>query len=234
MHEVTEHSPGAPRRNVALAPGLGLIFDLDGVIVDSMPVHERAWERYVASLGLAGSDVAVRMHGRRNDEIIRDLLGPDTAPHVIEEHGSAKERLYREMLGSRLASHLVPGVAGWLDRVAGAPLALATNAERANVDFVLDGAKLRSHFQVIVDGSQVPCPKPAPDVYLRVAAELGMPPRNCIVFEDSPVGVAAVLAAGMRVVGILTHAGSLAGTLFSAANFRDPSLALWLSLQEAD
>jgi beta-phosphoglucomutase len=199
-----------------------------------MPVHEQAWERYLELLGWAGSGVSVRMHGRRNDEIVRDLLGPDAAPHVIEEHGSAKERLYREMLGSCLASRLVPGIAGWLARVAGVPLALATNAERANVDFVLDGAELRSHFRVIVDGSQVPFPKPAPDVYLRAAAGLGVPPRNCIVFEDSSVGVAAALAAGMRVVGILTHPGPLAGTLFSAPDFRDPSLALWLSRQEAD
>jgi beta-phosphoglucomutase len=238
MHEVIELSPGpgpgAPPQTLTIAPGLGLIFDLDGVIVDSMPMHEQAWERYLALLGFDGSDIATRMHGRRNDEIVRDLLGQDAAAHVIEEHGAAKERLYREMLGSRLQAHLVPGITTWLERVAGAPVALATNAERANVDFVLDGANLRRHFQVIVDGSQVPRPKPAPDVYLKAASQLGIPPVNCIVFEDSPVGVAAALAAGMRVVGVWTHTEGLTGTQFSTTDFRNLSLDLWLSLQQAD
>jgi beta-phosphoglucomutase-like phosphatase (HAD superfamily) len=118
--------------------------------------------------------------------------------------------------------------------VTGVPVALATNAERANVDFVLDGTNLRSHFHVIVDGSQVPCPKPAPDVYLKAAAELGIAPANCVAFEDSLVGVTAARAAGMRVVGVLTHADELAGTVFAIPDFEDPSLGLWLSLQAAD
>jgi beta-phosphoglucomutase len=234
MRQVIETGRAAQSQTLSIAPGLGLIFDLDGVIVDSMPIHEQAWERYVKLLGFAGSDVATRMHGRRNDEIVRDLLGPDAFPHVVEKHGSAKEQLYREMLGDNLVSHLVPGITSWLGRVAGAPVAVATNAERANVDFILDGAHLRGYFQVIVDGSQVPHPKPAPDVYLRAASELGIHPANCIVFEDSPVGVTAALAAGMRVVGVLTHAEDLAGTRFSTADFRNPSLDLWLSRQQAD
>ena len=85
-------------------------------------------------------------------------------------HGAAKERVFREML-ARLRENLVAGIAEWLDHVEGAPIALATNAERANVDFTLDGAGLRRYFDVIVDGSEVARPKPAPDVYLR-AAEL--------------------------------------------------------------
>lgn len=234
MPEVSEQSRTSTPRTLTIAPGLGLIFDLDGVIVDSMPVHEQAWERYLGSLGYDGSDVASRMHGRSNDEIVRGFLGPEAAAHVVEEHGSAKEQLYREMLGDRLMSHLVPGIAAWLDRVAGAPVALATNAERANVDFVLDGADLRRYFHAIVDGWQVPRPKPAPDVYLRAAAELGVPPRRCVVFEDSPVGVQAARAAGMRVVGVLTHTRALEGTAFMITDFQDPSLDLWLSRQQAD
>jgi beta-phosphoglucomutase-like phosphatase (HAD superfamily) len=76
-------------------------------------------------------------------------------------------------------------------------------------------------------------PKPAPDVYLRAAELLNIPPRNCVVFEDSPVGVAAALTAGMRVVGVLTHS-SLSGVLFSVTSFLDPELDSWLSLQRAD
>ena len=127
--------------------------------------------------------------------------------------------------------HLVAGIAEWLEHVSGAPIALATNAERANVDFVLDGGGLRPYFGAIVDGSQVERPKPAPDVYLRAAELLELPPRNCIVFEDSPVGVAAAVAAGMRVVGVFTHATALDGIQFSIVNFLDARLDSWLSAQ---
>jgi len=199
-----------------------------------MPVHEMAWQRYLELLGIEASDLPSRMHGRRNDEIVRDFLGPEADPDEVFEHGAGKERLFRDLLRERLAEHLVPGVAAWLERAGQAPVALATNAERANIDFVLDGANLRPYFQTIVDGSQVPRPKPAPDVYLRAATELGVAPRNCIVFEDSPVGVAAARAAGMRVVGVLTHTSPLDGIALGVLDFMDPSLGRWLAAQRAE
>jgi beta-phosphoglucomutase family hydrolase len=223
----------AAQAGLRVAAGLALIFDLDGVIVDSMPVHELAWQRYLESLGFDGGDIPARMHGRRNDDIVRDFLGEAIDPHTVLAHGAAKERVFREMLRGRLLENLVPGIAGWLDHVEGAPMALATNAERANIDFTLDGAGLRDYFDVIVDGSEVAQPKPAPDVYLRAAKLLKTAPGNCIVFEDSPVGVAAAVAAGMRVVGVRTHPGPLDGILFSVANFLDPQLDGWLSAQRA-
>jgi beta-phosphoglucomutase len=218
---------------LALAPGLALIFDLDGVVVDSMPLHTLAWQRYLRSLGIQGNDVETRMHGRRNDEIVRDFLGADTDPATVFEHGAAKERLFREMMRDELEQHLVPGVKQLLERSSHAPVALATNAEPANVDFVLDGAGLRRYFRAIVDGTQVAHAKPAPDVYLRAASELRVPPRNCIVFEDSPVGVAAARAAGARVVGILTHSAPLAGVDFAVRDFLQPELEPWLHAQRA-
>lgn len=214
-----------------LAAGLGLIFDLDGVVIDSMPFHRLAWRRYLEVTGIGTSDSLASMHGQRNEEIVRGLLGPEADPQTVVEHGAAKERLYRDMLRERLQEHLVAGIPKWLAQVSSAPIALATNAERANVDFVLDGGNLRQYFDAIVDGSQVDRPKPAPDVYLRAAELLEIPPANCIVFEDSPVGVAAAAAAGMRVVGVLTHASTLDGIRFSIVNFLDPHLDSWLSAQ---
>jgi HAD superfamily hydrolase (TIGR01509 family) len=221
----------AGAETLPLASGLGLILDLDGVVVDSMPVHRLAWQSYVQSLGIDPANLADRMHGRRNDQIIREFLGPDADVHTVQEYGAAKERLFRNMLRGSLREHLVPGIAEWLDRAQGLPLALATNAERANLDFILDGAELRRYFQVLVDGSQVAHPKPAPDLYQRAAGELKIPPRNCIVFEDSPVGIAAARAAGARVVGILTHASSLADVDFSTSDFARTELDEWLSVQ---
>jgi beta-phosphoglucomutase len=214
-----------------LAPGLALIFDMDGVIVDSMPVHLEAWERYLESIGVTGSDVATRMHGRRNDEIVLDFLGETADVTSVFEHGAAKERQYREMMRERLSHHIVPGIREFLEHHRGAPAAVASNAERANIDFVLDEAGLREYFQVIVDGSQVAAAKPAPDVYLRAAQKLGVEPRNCIVFEDSPVGVAAARSAGMRVAGILTHSRKFDSIDIAAPNFLSPELDAWLSAQ---
>ena len=222
------------REKLHLTPGLGLIFDLDGVIIDSMPFHQRAWQRYLEVTGIGTGDSLDFMHGQRNEEIVRGLLGPEADLQTVIAHGAAKEQMYRDMLRERLGEHLVPGVAEWLAHVSGTPSALATNAERANVDFVLDGGRLRPYFDAIVDGSQVERPKPAPDVYLRAAELLELPPRNCIVFEDSPVGAAAAVAAGMRVVGVLTHASALDGIRFSIANFLDARLDSWLSAQSPE
>jgi beta-phosphoglucomutase len=222
------------REKLHLTPGLGLIFDLDGVIIDSMPFHQRAWQRYLEVTGIGSGESLDFMHGQRNEEIVRGLLGPEADLRTVMAHGAAKEQLYRDMLRERLGEHLVAGIREWLEHISGAPIALATNAERANVDFVLDGGRLRAYFDAIVDGSQVERPKPAPDVYLRAAELLGIPPRNCVVFEDSPVGVAAAASAGMRVVGVLTHATSLEGIRFSITNFWDLRLDSWLSAQRPE
>jgi beta-phosphoglucomutase family hydrolase len=224
---------GAVVSALRLAPGIALIFDLDGVLVDSMPVHTLAWQRYLQSLGVNGNHVETRMHGRRNDEIVRDFLGPGVTPSVVFEHGAAKERLFRELIGDELDQRLVPGVKQFLERAGGAPVGLATNAEPANVDFVLDGADLRRYFESIVDGTQVASAKPAPDVYLLAASRLGVAPANCVVFEDSPVGIEAARAAGTRVVGILSHGSPLEGVDLAVRDFLQPELEPWLSAQSA-
>ena len=210
---------------------LALIFDMDGVVIDSMPVHEIAWRKYLESLGVADEDLLARMHGRRNDEIVLDFLGPSADLHSVREHGAAKERLYRQLMRDQLEQQLVPGIRQFLLEASDFPVGLASNAERPNIDFVLDGAGIRAHFQAIVDGSQVQNPKPAPDVYLKAASELGVAPGNCIVFEDSPVGVAAARSAWMRVVGLLTHERSLQHVDLAVTDFLDPRLQLWLNEQ---
>jgi beta-phosphoglucomutase family hydrolase len=213
--------------------GLALILDLDGVVVDSTPVHALAWQRYLEELGIHKEELVSRMHGRRNDEIVREFVGAHLSAMQVFEHGAAKERLYREIMAPELMVSLVPGVIQFLDRAGALPVALATNAERANVDFVLDGACLRSRFRVVIDGSQVRNAKPAPDIYLLSARRLGIAPHNCIVFEDSSVGVAAARAAGMRVVGVLTHTEPLEGADLTIRDFLDPALEPWLAAQGA-
>ncbi|MDQ2947215.1 MAG: HAD family phosphatase [Acidobacteriota bacterium] len=189
--------------------GLALIFDLDGVVIDSMPMHLAAWESYLERLGIEHSDFGPKMHGRRNDDIVAEFIGGVLSSEEIFAHGAAKEALFREMMAAQIERHILPGLKDFLYSCASTPIGLASNAEPANVDFVLDGAGLRKHFHVIVDGHQVERPKPFPDVYLRAARLLGIDPKNCIVFEDSPTGIAAARAAGTHVVGIGQDAAAL-------------------------
>ncbi|HEY3739110.1 MAG TPA: HAD family phosphatase [Bryobacteraceae bacterium] len=213
-----------------LAPGLALIFDLDGVIVDSMPMHTHSWKLYLERHGIDAPDLVEKMHGRRNDEIVAEFWGDGLTPEENFQHGAAKEALWREMMEPVLESHLVPGVRSFLERYRESPIALGTNAEPANATFVLSRANLGSMFKAIVDGMQVAKPKPWPDVYCRASDLLGVEPSNCIVFEDSPTGVQAARAARMRVVGIRTHT-DLEGVDFACKDFLDPALDAWLAQQ---
>jgi len=215
-----------------LARGLGLILDLDGVIVDSMPIHVRAWREYLRRNGIVSEEIIRRMHGRKNEEILRDFMGENAPPEEIFTHGAKKEQLYREMMEGQLENYLVPGLREFLDRAEGIPIAVASNAEQANVDFVLDGLGLRAHIAVALDSSCVKLPKPSPDIYLRAAHELGLPPQDCIVFEDSEVGVTAARKAAMRVVGILTGGIPLKEVDLAVANFASPELEPWLAAQK--
>lgn len=216
------------KETIAMAPGMALIFDLDGVILDSMPMHTEAWEAYMESLGVNVPDLAARMHGARNDQIVGEFLGGDLTPEDIFEHGAAKERLFRKMMAGRMEEHLVGGVREFLRALEGVPKAIGSNAEPSNVDFVLDGTGLRKHFRLTVDGHQVERAKPYPDVYLKAAEGLGVKPENCVIFEDSPGGVEAGRRAGARVVGIATHKETLEGVEMMVRDFRDERLPEWL------
>ena len=135
-----------------LAPGLAFIFDLDGVIIDSMPMHTKSWTVFLERHGVDAANMVERMHGRRNDEIVAEFFGTHLSAAENFRLGAKKEALWREMMDPVLLENLVPGIAGFLDRYSETPTALATNAEPANAEFVLRKANLRSRFQAIVDG----------------------------------------------------------------------------------
>jgi beta-phosphoglucomutase family hydrolase len=207
----------------------GFIFDMDGVIVDSNPLHRIAWEEYNRRWGLAATEAMQRrMYGKRNDEIVRDFFGSGLTEDEVFAHGARKEELYREMMTGRLEDALVPGIRDFLERYPAVPAAVATNAEPANVSFVLGRSGLAARFQAVVDGHQVRDPKPAPEIFLTAADRLGIDPRFCVVFEDSFAGVQAGLSAGMRVVGITTTHDELPGASLLVRDFRDKALDVWL------
>jgi len=205
------------------------IFDMDGVIVDSNPLHRVVWEEYNRRHGIETTEeMQRRMYGKRNDEIVRDFFGAHLTPEQVFAHGAAKEALYREILRPQMESTLVPGIRSFLDRYPKIPKAVGTSAEQANLDFVLDETGLRRFFLAAIDGHQVRNAKPDPEVFLRAAECLGVAPANCLVFEDSYAGVQAGLAAGMRVVGLSTTHPELPGASLVIPNFTSPELTNFL------
>lgn len=223
------YSSGVNRGNIGR---LAFIFDLDGVLIHSMPLHVLAWQEYLAGLGIRVEDLEQRMHGGRNAELVTDLIGSGLAQDVIFQHGAAKEQLWREMvLRNGIEEYRIPGLIEFLERHKSVPKAVASNAEPQNIDFVLDHYSLRRFFPIAVNGLEVSRPKPFPDVYLEAARRLGADPRDCVVFEDSPTGLQAGIEAGMRVVGIETTSKELERAAVQVEDFRDPRLETWLAKQ---
>ena len=213
---------------------LALVFDVDGVIVDSNVLHTETWDQYVRRYGRTLPEGFGRnIFGRHNRDIVRDLFGPGLTPEEIDRHGAAKEALYRERMKPLLKEHLVPGVVEFIERHAGWPLAVASNAEAANVNLVLEHSGLRRFFRAALDASQVSRPKPDPEIYLRAAELLGVTPADCVIFEDSFSGVAAAHAAGARIVGLQTTHLDLPGADLLIRDFLAPELDAWLEAQRS-
>lgn len=179
------------------------LFDMDGVLVDNYRYHEISWLEFARRHGgrLTKTQIAEWMGAPGRDYIARMFDEPVPAARVAELM-EEKEALYREIYRPHLVAR--QGLVGLLHAAAekGIPCAVVTGGSKANVDFVLDGLKIRDRFCCIVDSSQYERGKPAPDCYLQAARRLGVDPADCIVFEDAVCGIAAAHAAGMRVVAI--------------------------------
>jgi beta-phosphoglucomutase len=211
-------------------PGVAFLLDMDGVIVHSTPVHNEAWRQYLErhAMALDVASIEAVMLGKHNNDIVRAFFGERLDQAAVAAHGAEKEKLYRELMRPRLAELMVPGIAEFLERHRHVPMGLASNAEPANVEFILDAARLRPYFRAVLNGHQVSRPKPDPEIYCKLAQALGVEPRDCVVFEDSAIGVEAARRAGSRVVGIATTTAALDDTELTIRDFRDPALDSWL------
>ncbi len=182
------------------------IFDLDGTVVDNMFLHAEAFGVFAERHGLPALTPADRakLDGRRNSEIFPVLFGREMAREEWLAYEHEKEGLYREVSRGRI--RLVAGLPALLERLNRyrIAVALATSAPALNVAHTLSEIGLAHAFPTVVRGDQVPNGKPAPDVFLEASRQLGVPPDECVVFEDAPMGITAARAAGMRVVALTT------------------------------
>jgi HAD superfamily hydrolase (TIGR01509 family) len=183
-----------------------VVFDLDGVIIDSEEAWEEARRTYVAEHGRQFlPDSQERMMGMSTGEWSRHLaidLGIGLPPEKV-----ATEVLDRMAVRYRAALPLVPGAVPAVRRLAARfPLALASSSARILIDQVLESAVLTDAFRVTLSTEEVPRGKPFPDVYLTAAERLGLPPVACAAVEDSSNGLRSAAAAGMTVIAVPNRA----------------------------
>ena len=183
----------------------GIIFDLDGTMVDNMMVHHRAWQSKLKTLGLDLhlDEVMEKVHGV-NEEILERLFGDLYTLEERKQHSFEKEEEYRRIFKSELK--LIEGLPQFLITLQerGVPLAIGSAAPPENVDFVLDNLNIRHFFKVILHARSVTRGKPDPEIYQKAAAGLNLSPEECLIFEDAPVGAEAARRAGSKVVIVTT------------------------------
>ncbi|HET7294366.1 MAG TPA: HAD family phosphatase [Vicinamibacteria bacterium] len=188
------------------SPLEGVVFDLDGTLVDNMAFHVEAFARFAERHGLAPLDLAMRgrLDGKRNRDIFPILFGRPIDAEAFRRHEEEKEGLYREL--SRGGLRPLRGLLPLLDALEARDVAagVATSAPAPNVLHTLAELGLAARLRVVVRSDEVAHGKPAPDVFLETARRLGVPPAACLAFEDAPMGVVAARAAGMTCVAITT------------------------------
>jgi HAD superfamily hydrolase (TIGR01509 family) len=201
-----------------------VIFDMDGVVVDSEPCHERAFLDVVTELGYGESHGVqfAKYVGRTDRELWVDFVNRHKPAQTLEALLAMKRERVLEIL--RKDQPLFDGLPELVERLAGKyRLAIASGSESLVVDAVLRFKGLRRFFSTVTTSSEVEHGKPAPDIFLRASQLLGVDPRECWVIEDSKPGVAAGLAAGMRVIAITnTHpAEELANATKVVGNYEE-------------
>ena len=176
---------------------------MDGTLIDSGEYHWLTWRESLAELGVTLTREDFNgWFGSRNDRILTRYF-PGIAAGEMQRIGDLKEERYRALVRKDGVA-LLPGVGFWLSRLreAGWRQAVASSAPPANIDVLVEVLGLHDTFQATVSAEEVAHGKPAPDVFLRAAEKVGVPPARCVVVEDAAVGVEAGRRGGMRTIGI--------------------------------
>ena len=182
-----------------------VIFDLDGVLVDSSRFHFDAWKRLsqeVAAKQPVTEAWFRRTFGQRNEEILLSLFQRELTQEEVTAFADRKEVLFRQLAHSRLKP--LPGARKLVEGLyqAGFQLAVGTSTPPENLEMILGDLGLAQYFPVRITGTDVTHGKPDPEVFLQAAKRLQVLPRQCVVIEDAEAGIDAALRAGMRCIGV--------------------------------
>jgi beta-phosphoglucomutase len=182
----------------------GVIWDLDGVLVDTAETHYISWKETLPDYGIPISyELFRKSFGMNNEGVLTFLTGKKPDPALLAEIDERKESAFR--LAIRGHARLLPGVAHWLETLhqAGVRMAVGSSAPMANVEALVDETAIRAYFQALVSANGKPS-KPNPWVFLQAAQRIDVPPGSCWVLEDAVAGVEAAHRAGMRCLAVTT------------------------------
>lgn len=191
------------KRFFAMLPR-ALIFDLDGVIADTIPLHYQSWLLLAQDLGIpfTPEDNELMLGLPRRECLAIFLRGQAVDEETAQDLMNRKNRYFLGLLENLTPADAAPGVAALIAEARAEGLKIGLGSSSQNARRVLEKLALLSRFDVVGDGLTVARTKPAPDIYLWAAARLGIDPPEAVVFEDSAAGVQAGLEGGFRVVGI--------------------------------
>ena len=183
-----------------------LIFDLDGVVVDTAKYHYLAWKELAEELGFFFSEKDnERLKGVsrvRSLEILLEVGNIELDEKTKTELATKKNAEYLEYIMKMTPDEILPGVINILNAARDRGLKIAIGSASKNAITILERLNLLEYFDTIVDGNKVSKAKPDPEVFLNAAKEMGVKPEECIVFEDAEAGIEAAINGGMQVVGI--------------------------------
>ena len=184
----------------------GVIFDWDGVVIDSSAQHERSWEILAEEISRPLPEGHFKLgFGKKNQVIIPEILGWATDAAEIAALSDRKEEIYRELV-RQSGVQILPGARELVSalRLEGIPRAIGSSTPRGNLDAIFAATGLGELFDAVVCGDDVVHGKPAPDVFLLAAQMLGLPPAECLVLEDAHAGIEAAHRAGIPVLAVAT------------------------------
>ena len=186
----------------------GVLFDLDGVIIDTLHYHFLAWNHMFGKYGGAVSEKTVLLHEGRNSREILPILMHETGIYISDEEKAGFIEEKRAYYRSIVQVTQYPGAFEAIDELKsrGFKVALVTACALKNMQHSLNGDQ-QAHFDFIITGDEVPRAKPFPDPYLTAASQLKLDPQQCVVVENAPLGIEAAKNAGMYCIAIETTLG---------------------------
>lgn len=184
-----------------------IIFDLDGVIVDTAVFHYQAWKKLANTMGFDLTEAQnERLKGISRLESLDILLEIGKTDAIPDEEkqqlATSKNEWYRENILKMTPRDILPGVKDFLEELKKAHYKIAIGSSSKNAGTILERIGMKDFFDAVVDGTKITRSKPDPEVFLKGAQELNIPPEQCLVFEDAESGIEAAKNAGMKTIGV--------------------------------